>query len=154
MNSTFAPSPWPAPAQVADVQAQNRDRFLALAKPLIENIGTEDTVILFFIGFDDQDPDHGLGLIVYFLAPGGKSVRVQGIKLGPLVPQLFAAASDSYAADPEFRSAALVIDHGKPSVTIRRGDGDGNPTFLEERDAMRERVFPGLPLEPYRAPGR
>jgi len=139
----------PALAQTSTVEAANRERFLALVQPLIDNIGTDGTVILLHIGFDDLDEHPGLALGVYYLGPGCLSLRMQTLELAPILPAIFSAAQDSYAADPEFRAASLVIDHGKPVLTIRRGGGGGNPPHRETMDAELKRVFPGLSLEGY-----
>lgn len=142
----------PALAQVigqAPVPTQNSTRFLALAQPLIDNIGG-DTVILFYISFDGDLNDPGHQFAVLYLAPGGNRVLTRGEPLRPVVGKLFEAAVEAYRSDPQWRSATLVIDHGKPSLTMRRtSDFEADKSFTARLDAERERVFPDIPLEPY-----
>jgi hypothetical protein len=129
-------------------------RFLTLKDPLIGNIGTADTVIMIYAAFDGDLADPGQQIFVRFLAPDGKSVRSQGVALGPVVDYIFHAAVYAYATDPKWRSATVVIDHGKASVTMRHVDDfDASKAFIDRVNEETARVFHGLPVEAYHGPG-
>ncbi len=142
-------APTATPAQTASA------RFLALKDALVAGVETKDTVILLCVGLDNaRTGKTQLGFGVHYLTAGGKTVRSAGGNLPmALIQRLFVTAGDVAAIDTSWRATSMVVAHGKPSLTLRHdGDADYQMNFAKWMDAESARVFPGIPLEPYKGP--
>lgn len=145
----------PAAAQTdhAQLEAEASAPFLALKDALIANVGTSDTVILLYGRWVIKGTEAQFQFFVRYRVPGTDIVRVQGARLGPNIPVILDASHKLIDLDNDARSVSMVIDHGKAIVTIRHADVfEASTTWEHGSNAEIERVFPGLTIEPYKAP--
>jgi hypothetical protein len=147
----------PAGAQTA--QQSKRDAeitapFVALKDALIENVGTSDTVILLFGVWTFDGNDGSFRFFVRYRVPGTNIVRIQGARLGDdNIQNILTASHTMIELDSSVRIVAMVIDHGKVTVSVQRTDTvDSSLEWEDHSGTVLAKVYPGLTIEPYNGP--